>query len=945
MERNPEIERCIEELKRRIDMHDLADRLGLVRPGGKGNYQNPLRTDANPSLSIYEKDGQWAFKDHATGEGSTTIDLVMLVQGVDFIEACKTLCDWYTIPWPQRASEPQQPKSRAQFIAEKCLAQADGVINYLVDVRKIPIETVRFAIKKRAIGWNTWTSDKVPAGQPGHGGEAAAFIVRSMNPGHIVAVDMRYVDPALNGKVKTQCQGEKQGQVWTIDPRRLLDAKVVYLVESSINALSVEAANLPFTAAAAVLGIENIAHTDFRWLRGKAVRICFDNDKPFADGPKAGRCAGQEAAWALHEQLTRLDIAAMMVDQSEWFEAGDDDEKVEPINDVNDLLKKEGPHNLAKMLRDAEPWLIQGMPGQGKQRFGRRRVFLPYHDMAQYDYYRVKEDFTQAFTEKVTEDDSGKEIRTPKWEDLAGFRIAALSRVTIASYVATMTGDIDSQPTTKFAISVQVPRHGAELKRSVLEDDKLHNVEVWKKFGPVFKQTQFLRMVNILERAAHLGQRNACNFVGLAYKEGRLQLNEGPDCYFTSPAQQCRYNNLTFPSGSVFDARKVIEAYQATFKGNPGTQMLTWALGGHMKVLLGFWPHLVLQAGKGSGKSTFLKRLEQTIAFTMLSGQSLQTEYRMLTSISHTSHPIGWEELSARKVEIIDKAVAMLQESYQYTPTQRGADMTEYLLSAPVLLAGEDVPVQSLIGKITRASITHERKGPELPLDLPRFPVRQWILFLAEQKRPEILALYREIRERLASRSMAKRDDPGATRMVGNYAAVALAWRLLCEFAGIDEDAGGFKADLVAEMNAHIGETTAEREPWVWIVEVLLSEIASNEFRYPYMFDNVRDDDGLTHACLLVRTGFVIDHLRSSVRLRERWNSMPIKSNTVFKKALKHAGVVVKDDIERAIGADGPLQPGRRVAHMTALSIERLEHFGLYAVGPGDKVPAGPEVM
>ena len=92
MERNPEIERCIEELKRRIDMHDLADRLGMKRPGGeKGNYQSPLRADENPSLSIYEKDGQYHFKDHTTGEGSTTIDLVMLVQGVEFVEACKTL--------------------------------------------------------------------------------------------------------------------------------------------------------------------------------------------------------------------------------------------------------------------------------------------------------------------------------------------------------------------------------------------------------------------------------------------------------------------------------------------------------------------------------------------------------------------------------------------------------------------------------------------------------------------------------------------------------------------------------------------------------------------------------------------------------------------------------------------------------------------------------------
>jgi len=167
----------------------------------------------------------------------------------------------------------------------------------------------------------------------------------------------------------------------------------------------------------------------------------------------------------------------------------------------------------------------------------------------------------------------------------------------------------------------------------------------------------------------------------------------------------------------------------------------------------------------------------------------------------------------------------------------------------------------------------------------------------------------------------------------------------MCEFAGIDEDAGGFKQDLLAEMNTHIGETTAEREPWVWIVEVLLSEIAAREFKYPYLFDEVKDDNGKSHACILVRTGYVMDHLSRSIRLRERWNSLPIKSNVVFKKSLKHAGVVVKDDIERAIGAtDDHINTGRRVAHLTALSIERLADFGLSAVGPAERMHSPDDV-
>ena len=62
-----------------------------------------------------------------------------------------------------------------------------------------------------------------------------------------------------------------------------------------------------------------------------------------------------------------------------------------------------------------------------------------------------------------------------------------------------------------------------------------------------------------------------------------------------------------------------------------------------------------------------------------------------------------------------------MQECYQYTLTRRGSDMTEYLLSAPVLPAGEDVPVRSLIGKLVQTDLTG-KKGPVMPEDLPQFP-------------------------------------------------------------------------------------------------------------------------------------------------------------------------------------------------------------------------------
>jgi hypothetical protein len=327
---------------------------------------------------------------------------------------------------------------------------------------------------------------------------------------------------------------------------------------------------------------------------------------------------------------------------------------------------------------------------------------------------------------------------------------------------------------------------------------------------------------------------------------------------------------------------------------------------------------MTLQADKGAGKSTLVKRLERTIGFTMYSGQNLATEYRMLTSISHTSHPVGWEELSARRTDIIDKAVAMLQENYQYTIARRGSEMTEYLISAPVLLAGEDVPVKSLIGKIVRTNLSG-KKGPVMPDDLPRFPLRQWLTFLAGLNRREVQEKYATIRDWCVDKSCAAADDDGAKRMASNYAAPLLAWAYLCKFVGIDERTGGFHSDLIAEMNTHIKETSAERSPWVWIMETALSEIDAGRFTHPHKFEVYEGVD-----CLMVNVSHVMDHIATSNSLRDKWNSLPVKTATVFKRQLVAAGVTYAGDkeIERTIN-------GKRVRRITPLLVDKLGEFGL----------------
>jgi len=442
--------------------------------------------------------------------------------------------------------------------------------------------------------------------------------------------------------------------------------------------------------------------------------------------------------------------------------------------------------------------------------------------------------------------------------------------------------------------------------------------------GPV--PSAFSRMINILERTADIGARHAANFVGLAWRDGQLIVNEGPDCYFTEPEKQCPYHNLTFPTGTVREARQVLNAFQSTFKKNAATFPLVWALGGHLKVLLGFWPHMMIQASKGSGKSTLIKRLERAIAFTMFSGQSLSTEFRLLTSISATSHPVGWEELSARRQDVIDKAVGMLQENYQYTVTRRGTEMTEYLLAAPVLLAGEDVPVRSLLGKIIRTDLSG-KKGPLMPDELPRFPVRAWLEFLSRLSRTEVLQRYRDVRQMCLSASRASGQDDGALRMSANYAAVFLAWQYLCEFVGYEHDHGDFDADLFEEMNRHIGETSADREPWVWIMETALSEIAAGRFTFPYAWKDPKDEE---HAALLIRTSHIMDHISTTPALREKWNGLPVKSDRVFKKQMMDAGVIEDQPVEKTIG-------NKRVSNLQVIPLKKLATFGLYATPSEDR--------
>ncbi|WP_308419124.1 toprim domain-containing protein [Silvimonas terrae] len=135
------------------------------------------------------------------------------------------------------------------------------------------------------------------------------------------------------------------------DARLLKRAHTVYLVESPINALSIEAAGLPAgTCAYALRGAGNVSSIDWSFLKGKRVVIALDHTDPV--NAKTSQRPGLAGAWRLSELLTALGISNQLVDMQAWEEG----------EDINDVLHAHGPEELAKRLKLVEPWLIRALP-------------------------------------------------------------------------------------------------------------------------------------------------------------------------------------------------------------------------------------------------------------------------------------------------------------------------------------------------------------------------------------------------------------------------------------------------------------------------------------------------------------------------------------------------------------------------------------------------------
>lgn len=139
----------------------ILSALGILPAGRKDIYRAgsflysaPYRDDSHPSLSVFCDHGTWRFKDHATGETGTNLDiLVRLKVCEDWMESVSFIAEHFlgaTISGNRTNTPPMQapvhsvPSETCHehpgFILSVAPIAGSRAESYITDVRRIPIE-------------------------------------------------------------------------------------------------------------------------------------------------------------------------------------------------------------------------------------------------------------------------------------------------------------------------------------------------------------------------------------------------------------------------------------------------------------------------------------------------------------------------------------------------------------------------------------------------------------------------------------------------------------------------------------------------------------------------------------------------------------------------------------------------------------------------------------
>lgn len=897
-----------QQIKNSVSCLQLVDRYQLRRCKS-GNYHSPHRDDKSASLSIFE-DGK-AFKDFTTNQRGSVIDFLMYLEPSinDVGVACKTLNDWFKVVTFE-PTQVKREKTKIEWLADQCLKSPGLSKDYLVEKRMIIDAVVSRGIRAKTIGYNDYTNPKFKAGEKGYGGPCVAFItydsVKQVN-----SINFRYIDKDLNGGMKTRSLGGKTGHYWCLEPRRFSKAKTVYITESAINALSIEStfSEKDRSIAIAMDGL----NTDLDWsiFKGKRVIIVTDNDKPIEQGDMTGHRPGPVRSWSIYTALCRHLVVCDIIDFEEWT-----------YNDCNDVLSLEDDpqKQLKPLLRKIDRALIPGRPAKisdGDQ-WIKQRYYLPPTDCEVYWRFRTKNDLT--FYLKTERDQDGNAYDT--FKDLCGFRICHIERVLLQHDLSTINGDGGGSEYGYIAY-VRNPSNAYKLKKIHIAEDGLFELESWKAAGPIANPAQFKRMMLILQRITQHEKQRAVKFVGLGYIDKKMEVITPDRAFFNEGIRDCIYHDFMPYSGHRSQAKEIIHAFAITFENRAGLMLLNWVLCAHLKVFLGFYPHCVMTAHKGSGKGVILSKLNQATGIKLLGPSTLDTAWRLLSAVIGSSYPVAFDEVSTVSNKKQHLFNTTLQNTYGYMSMNYGSELTPKFQSASSLIVGEDFSNDSIISKTMFVELG--KQGPMISDHLPRFPLLEFMEYMSQINKSSLMSNLEDIAHYLSSEIKSKINDSTIKRLINNYSGQILGWRMLADFARIPFDYLDFENYLVYACKQHISNCSHQLQPWVKIMSTIAGEIDIGAYKYPYKIE-ISDD---AEHVIYIKSTNIIQHLRRTRELESVYEEIPIKTASVLRSQLAMANIIIDENKEKTI-------QGRRFSRMEVLSLKQLKQYGIYLSIPNE---------
>lgn len=794
-----------DEIKQRVEIVSLLDRLGIkVSKKGKNMmFAAVWRDEKTASVGIVkDKDGfEKGFCDFGDGKkGGSVIDLYMLLNHCDFTSAVRQLAEMFNIKM-ERQEQPQKTHNMgfdAEFTYRKSTQHKDleKAVDYLCAKRGLPFEELS-KIKGAAFGFSDYVPKNCPT--PEQYGDAVVFPLINTS-GQVLAVNQRYIDdfdnphPQKSRTIKS-VEASLSGTFYCPDWRNTRTAPQIWLVESSICALSLHLAGCP---AMAFISASYVETFPIDWIQpSQVIMIWADRDK-----------AGKEAATTLYHRLLTAGRLVQLVKLN-----GDTTAK-----DANDLLKSK-KNDLSELKKAAKKTNNELFP-LGKPYISN---YQEYQEVDKFECY-LDSCLYWGSVNKRTEDGGFEEVPVPI--QVSGFRVFRIDPIVVYPPKSAM-GELDSEaPQEKMLVIYKSPS-SPYLQRDVVDKVDVGKSKAWQNFGIVHNERYLKLKMQSISRD-HQHRSETVNVIGLVRMGGKLQLNDRRNTYLNDDL--CVYHDMEFPNSPHGNAREIIEGMATMFTGYKGLIALTWILGSFLKIYTKFWPHMSCIASSQSGKSTLIDNLNYLTGTKSFEHTMLASSYQQMRMVGNHSYATICDEISRANPNELREFISLLNASYNAPLRPRGTTRW-YLLAGAVGLFGQDFSDKD--AAIVSKMISIDLDGSKGILFKPkaRFPVTAWAEWLIDtQSKEKIENAIERYRQYILANMSVEEEGDNLGRFLVNYAAMMVAAELLLDFAQMP-DMESYKsiitAILLAQCKQHAIETRIVRSEAFAILDAMAAYVGN----------------------------------------------------------------------------------------------------------------------